>query len=65
MAIRMPSGKEFELQVEKEAQLLPIYAQCVTFPITEPFATGKPTELYPYIWSINIWLEGETIWMKM
>src|SRR5699024_7919164 len=61
MLIRLPSGKEYEPQVEKEARWLPYLAQHLSLPITKPLAKGKPAASYPYVWSINKWLDGETV----
>ncbi|GIN72834.1 acetyltransferase [Bacillus sp. J14TS2] len=61
MTIRLPSGKDYEPQVKKEARWLPYLAKGLALPITEPVAIGKPTDQYPYVWSINKWLPGETV----
>ncbi len=61
MAIRMPSGKAYVPQVEKEAKWLPFLAKKLSLPITEPIAQGEPAEAYPYVWSVNKWLDGETV----
>lgn len=61
LLIRMPSGKAYEAQVEKESEWLPKLAPQLSLPITEPVAKGKPTKDYPYSWSINKWIVGETV----
>lgn len=61
MAIRLPSGKAYVPQVEKEAKWLPKLASKLSLPITVPIAQGKPSKDYPYIWSINKWIDGETV----
>lgn len=61
MAIRMPSNKAYEPQVEKEAKWLPKISPLLTLPITVPLGKGKPTKDYPYVWSINKWMDGNTV----
>ncbi len=60
MLVRMPSGENYALQVEKEQRWLPKLAPHLPLPIPTPLAIGKPGEGYPWHWSINRWLEGET-----
>lgn len=61
LTIRLPSGKEYEPQIQKEAKWLPVLAQHLSLPITAPVAKGEPTPEYPLAWSINRWLVGETV----
>lgn len=61
LTIRLPSGKKYEPQIQKEAKWLPVLAQHLSLPITAPVAKGKPTPEYPLAWSINRWLVGETV----
>ena len=60
MLVRMPSGAEYEAQVEKEHRWLPKLAPQLPLPIPVPLAIGKPGEGYPLHWSIYQWLEGKT-----
>lgn len=60
MLIRMPSGAEYSLQVEKEQRWLPRLAPMLPLPIPIPVAMGEASENYPWKWSIYRWLEGET-----
>ena len=60
MAVRLPSGSDYVAQVEKEAKWLPFLAKHLSLPITNPIAIGKPSEDYPFIWSVNSYLAGET-----
>lgn len=60
MLIRMPSAFEYAGQVEKEQMWLPKLAPHLPLPIPAPIALGKPEDVYPWIWSINHWLPGET-----
>jgi aminoglycoside phosphotransferase (APT) family kinase protein len=60
MLVRLPSGQEYERQVQKEQKWLPILAPHLPLPIPVPLALGKPGEGYPWDWSIYQWLEGES-----
>ncbi|MEH7237657.1 aminoglycoside phosphotransferase family protein [Bacillus sp. JJ1562] len=61
MSVRLPSDIAYAPQVEKEQKWLPILAEHLSLPISMPVAKGKPNEIYPYPWSINKWLDGETL----
>lgn len=60
MAVRLPSGPDYVPQVEKEAKWLPFLAKHLSLPISNPIAIGKPSEDYPFTWSLNSYLDGET-----
>lgn len=60
MSIRMPSDAKYSLQVDKEQKWLPRLAPYLPLPIPEPVAIGVPGEGYPWHWSVNRWLAGET-----
>jgi aminoglycoside phosphotransferase (APT) family kinase protein len=60
MLIRMPSAAEYEGQAEKEQTWLPVLAPRLPLPIPSPIAMGKPNEIYPWKWSINRWLPGDS-----
>lgn len=60
MAVRLPSGPWYALQVEKEQEWLPKLAPHLPLPIPVPLAKGKPAEGYPWHWSVYRWIEGET-----
>ena len=60
MVIRLPSDKEYEPQIEKEYRWLPSLSKQLSFQITQPIALGKPSSTYPWHWSINRWIEGES-----
>jgi len=59
MSVRLPSGKNYIEQVQKEQKWLPILAPHLPLPIPTPIAMGKPDNDYPWHWSIYGWLEGE------
>ncbi len=60
MVIRLPSDKQYEPQIEKEYQWLLWLSKQLSFQITQPIALGKPSSAYPWHWSINHWIEGES-----
>ncbi|CDZ79307.1 hypothetical protein BN59_03625 [Legionella massiliensis] len=61
MTIRLPSAEDYAPQIVKEFHWLPILAKDLACQITTPLALGKPCEDYPWHWSINRWIKGETI----
>lgn len=64
MSVRLPSDKAYVPQVEKEQKWLPLLARHLSTPISEPLAKGEPSENYPYPWSVNKWLDGETLTLE-
>ncbi len=60
MTVRLPSDEEYASSVEKEQLWLPKLASLLPLPIPTPLALGQPTEEYPWHWSINPWLSGQT-----
>ncbi|MEC0091216.1 aminoglycoside phosphotransferase family protein [Paenibacillus macquariensis] len=61
MSVRLPSEVSYVPQVEKEQIWLPFLSENLSLPISTPLAKGNPSEEYPWPWSINKWLEGETL----
>ncbi|WP_211746000.1 aminoglycoside phosphotransferase family protein [Paenibacillus sp. Marseille-Q4541] len=61
MTVRMPSEAHYAPQVDKELHWLPKLRPHLTLPISTPLEKGEPTLDYPYPWSINEWIEGETV----
>jgi aminoglycoside phosphotransferase (APT) family kinase protein len=62
MTIRLPSNKEYAPQILKEFQWLPKLAQTITScSITTPLVLGEPGQHYPWHWSVNRWIKGETV----
>lgn len=59
--VRLPSGKAYASQIEKELRWLPEFQTQITCTIQTPVAKGLPSDEYPYFWSINQWLVGETL----
>lgn len=61
MTVRLPSGFDYVAQVEKENRWMPYLQEHLDYAISKPIATGKPTSYYPFSWSINLWIEGNTL----
>ncbi|MFC9708735.1 aminoglycoside phosphotransferase family protein [Paenibacillus sp. NPDC056933] len=61
MTIRLPSHESYASAVEKELTWLPVFKPLLSLPIPVPVAKGTATDLYPLPWSINRWIEGETV----
>jgi aminoglycoside phosphotransferase (APT) family kinase protein len=60
LSVRLPSAAHYVAQVEKEQAWLPRLAPGLPLAIPEPVAVGAPGEGYPFPWSVNRWLEGES-----
>jgi len=60
MSVKLPSGEEYAPKVEKEQYWLPKLAPLLPLPISTPLAMGRPSEDYPYNWSVYKWIDGET-----
>ncbi|WP_079911324.1 aminoglycoside phosphotransferase family protein [Paenibacillus sp. 32352] len=61
MTVRLPSHESYAPAVEKELTWLPIFKPLLSLPIPVPVAKGEPTDEYPLPWSINRWIEGDTV----
>ena len=61
MAIRLPSAEYYAAQIEKEQRWLPWLAPQLPFAVPVPLALGAPGAGYPWHWSIQKWIEGETV----
>ena len=61
MTVRLPSGEEYQDQVKKEQFWLPKLASFLSMKIPVPLGMGKPTDNYPFNWSIYAWIDGETL----
>jgi len=60
MLVRMPSAERYARAVEKEQKWLPKLSAHLPASIPEPLAMGRPTDAYPFHWSIYRWIEGQT-----
>lgn len=61
MTVRMPSGKAYASQIEKELKWLPKFKEYISFEIPSPIAKGVSSREYPFNFAINKWIEGETV----
>ena len=64
MSVRLPSAEAYAPQVEKEQKWLLRLSKELSLPIPIPLARGNPSKEYPFPWSVNKWLEGETLNLK-
>jgi aminoglycoside phosphotransferase (APT) family kinase protein len=60
MSVRLPSAGEYAAQAAKEYRWLPVLAPRLPLPVPSPIAKGEPAEGYPFHWTVNRWIEGET-----
>jgi aminoglycoside phosphotransferase (APT) family kinase protein len=58
MSVRLPSAEAYVPAVEKEDRWLPRLASQLPLAIPEPVASGRPSEEYPWPWSVRRWLPG-------
>lgn len=61
MTVRLPSHECYASAVEKELTWLPIFKPLLSLPIPAPVAKGAATDEYPLPWSVNRWIEGDTV----
>lgn len=61
MTVRLPSHERYASAVEKELTWLPIFKPLLSLPIPAPVAKGVATDEYPLPWSVNRWIEGDTV----
>jgi len=61
LAVRLPSAEPYAAAVEKEQRWLPVFKPQLSLPIPVPVAQGKPADDYPLPWSVNRWIEGDTV----
>jgi len=60
LSVRLPSARYYEASIDKEQRWLPRLAPHLPLPIPVPLEMGAPGEGYPWRWSVNRWLDGET-----
>ena len=60
LLVRLPSHERYVLGVEKEHRWLPVLAKQLPLPIPQPVAKGEPSGVFPRVWSVYRWLDGET-----
>lgn len=57
-AVRIPRREVAAHLIEHEQQVLPGFAARVGVPIPAPVRVGRPSELFPWAWSVVRWLDG-------
>lgn len=60
MSVRLPSAQCYADKVEKEQEWLPRLAPHLTITIPSAVAMGKPSDDYPWHWSVYQWIDGES-----
>lgn len=60
LSLRLPRDEAHAHQVEKEALWLPKLAPHLPLAIQTPLALGAPGDDFPWAWSVNQWLPGES-----
>lgn len=60
-SVRLPSAECYVPQVEKEHKWLPILSNKLSLPVSKPLAKGSPSKYYPWPWTINEWIDGESL----
>lgn len=60
MSVRVPSGPRYAAHVAIEHEWLSRIAPHLPLPIPEPVGKGIPGAGYPWPWTINRWIEGDT-----
>lgn len=63
LSVRLPSAEGYALAVAKEQRCLPALAPQLPLPIPAPVANGAadPEAGYPFAWTVNRWLPGDTV----
>lgn len=60
MSIRLPSAECYAAKVKIEQTWLPFLAHHLSVTIPQPIAMGKPSDDYPWNWSVYRWIEGKS-----
>lgn len=58
LALRLPRREVAAHLIEHEQRWLPSFQQRSTLPLPVPLGTGRPTEGYPFAWSVIPWVDG-------
>ena len=59
-SVRLPRRKAAATLIENEQTWLPLLADRLPIPVPTPYRIGKPTQNYPWRWSVLPWLAGVT-----
>lgn len=60
LAVRLPSDASYVAGIIKEDRFLPLLSEHLSVPVPAPARTGRPTDEYPYPWSVRRWIAGQT-----
>ncbi|MCU0533843.1 MAG: aminoglycoside phosphotransferase family protein [Hydrococcus sp. Prado102] len=60
LSVRLPRRKIAATLIENEQTWLPLIANRLPIPVPTPYRLGKPTQGYPWRWSVLPWLRGVT-----
>jgi aminoglycoside phosphotransferase (APT) family kinase protein len=58
LSVRLPRRKAAAALIENEQTWLPLLAERLPIPVPTPYRLGKPTQGYPWRWSVLPWLPG-------
>lgn len=61
LAVRLPRRRIAVALIEHEQRWLPELAARLPLPIPAPVRVGRPSEEYPFPWSVVPWIEGRTV----
>lgn len=59
LLVRLPRTADKGQSVRKEQKWLPRLAPFLACPIPEPVHAGRPTDVFPLVWSVYRWIDGE------
>ncbi|MEW1777873.1 aminoglycoside phosphotransferase family protein [Streptomyces sp. NPDC086777] len=61
LLVRLPRTPGRGGSVRKEQEWLPRLAPFLTCPIPEPVHAGTPTAVFPLVWSVHRWIDGDEV----
>jgi len=60
LCVRLPRRQAAATLIQNEQTWLPHLSHQLVLPVPTPYRCGKPSEDYPWCWSVQPWLAGET-----
>ncbi|MFF8613219.1 aminoglycoside phosphotransferase family protein [Streptomyces sp. NPDC015350] len=61
LLVRLPRTGDTSRSVRKEQEWLPRLAPFLSRPIPEPVHAGTPTDVFPLVWSVHRWIDGDDV----
>ncbi|MFG2892190.1 aminoglycoside phosphotransferase family protein [Streptomyces sp. NPDC048248] len=61
LLVRLPRTPGSGRSVRKEQEWLPRLAPLLACPIPEPVHAGTPTDVFPLLWSVYRWIDGDEV----